>query len=103
MCPRGIALRQHFFSHYGRQLGTLAGLMAMVIVLWAWSGPPVRAGKRVADYSWTSPSFYRHAGDDECRARCGFNVHRGQTDIRFLGEFSLACHWRSAPYPDSSF
>ncbi len=35
MCPRGIALRQHFFSHYGRQLGTLAGLMAMVIVLWA--------------------------------------------------------------------
>src|SRR5258705_5419321 len=35
MCPRGIVLRQHFFSHYGRQLGTLAGLMAMVVVLWA--------------------------------------------------------------------
>ncbi len=35
MCPRRIAVRQHFFSHYGRQLGTLAGLMAMVIVLWA--------------------------------------------------------------------
>src|SRR5882762_10466130 len=35
MCARGIVLRQHFFSHYGRQLGTLAGLMAMVVVLWA--------------------------------------------------------------------
>ena len=35
MCPRRIAVQQHFFSHYGRQLGTLAGLMAMVVVLWA--------------------------------------------------------------------
>lgn len=35
MRPRGIALPQQFLSHYGRQLGTLAGLMGMVIVLWA--------------------------------------------------------------------
>src|SRR5437660_8885384 len=35
MCPRGIALRQNFLSHYGRQLGTLAGLLGLVVVLWA--------------------------------------------------------------------
>jgi ribose transport system permease protein len=35
MRPRGIALPQQFLSHYGRQLGTLAGLMGMVLVLWA--------------------------------------------------------------------
>jgi ribose transport system permease protein len=35
MRPRGIALPQHFLSHYGRQLGTLAGLLAMFLVLWA--------------------------------------------------------------------
>jgi len=35
MRPGGIALRQHFLSHYGRQLGTLAGLLAMVVLLWA--------------------------------------------------------------------
>ena len=35
MCPRGIALRQNFFSHYGRQLGTLSGLLGLVVVLWA--------------------------------------------------------------------
>jgi ribose transport system permease protein len=29
-----IALRQNFFAHYGRQLGTLAGLLGLVIVLW---------------------------------------------------------------------
>src|SRR6267143_1122727 len=31
----GIALRQDFFSHYGRQLGTLSGLLGLVVVLWA--------------------------------------------------------------------
>ena len=31
----GIALRQNFFSHYGRQLGTLSGLLALALVLWA--------------------------------------------------------------------
>lgn len=31
----GIALRQNFFSHYGRQLGTLSGLVALSLVLWA--------------------------------------------------------------------
>jgi ribose transport system permease protein len=30
----GIALRQNFFAHYGRQLGTLAGLLGLVVVLW---------------------------------------------------------------------
>jgi len=35
MCAGGIALRQDFFSHYGRQLSTLAGLFGLVIVLWA--------------------------------------------------------------------
>ena len=35
MCPGGIALRQDFFSHYGRQLSTLAGLFGLVVVLWA--------------------------------------------------------------------
>jgi ribose transport system permease protein len=35
MCPGGITLRQNFFSHYGRQLGTLAGLLVLVVVLWA--------------------------------------------------------------------
>lgn len=34
MCPRGIALRQDFFSHYGRQLGTLSGLFGLIIALW---------------------------------------------------------------------
>jgi ribose transport system permease protein len=34
MCPRGIALRQDFFSHYGRQLGTLSGLLGLIVVLW---------------------------------------------------------------------
>ncbi|HKZ79354.1 MAG TPA: hypothetical protein VJ124_13855 [Pyrinomonadaceae bacterium] len=32
---RGIALRQDFFLHYGRQLGTLAGLLGLMVVLWA--------------------------------------------------------------------
>jgi len=31
----GIVLRQNFLSHYGRQLGTLTGLLALVVVLWA--------------------------------------------------------------------
>src|SRR6266576_2577768 len=31
----GIALRQNFFAHYGRQLGTLAGLLGLAVVLWA--------------------------------------------------------------------
>jgi ribose transport system permease protein len=30
-----IALRQNFVSHYGRQLGTLSGLLALALVLWA--------------------------------------------------------------------
>jgi ribose transport system permease protein len=30
-----IALRQNFVSHYGRQLGTLSGLVALALVLWA--------------------------------------------------------------------
>jgi ribose transport system permease protein len=30
-----IALRQNFLSHYGRQLGTLSGLVALALVLWA--------------------------------------------------------------------
>lgn len=30
-----MALRQNFFSHYGRQLGTLSGLLALAVVLWA--------------------------------------------------------------------
>ena len=34
MRPRGITLRQDFFAHYGRQLGTLSGLLALVVVLW---------------------------------------------------------------------
>lgn len=34
MCPRGIAVRQDFFSHYGRQLGTLSGLLVLVVALW---------------------------------------------------------------------
>lgn len=34
MCPRGITLRQDFFSHYGRQLGTLSGLVGLIVVLW---------------------------------------------------------------------
>jgi ribose transport system permease protein len=37
MCLRGIALRQNFFSHYGRQLGTLSGLLGLVVALWALS------------------------------------------------------------------
>jgi ribose transport system permease protein len=32
---RGIALRQNFLSHYGRQLGTLSGLLGLALVLWA--------------------------------------------------------------------
>lgn len=35
MRPRGIALRQNFLSHYGRQLGTLSGLFGLALVLWA--------------------------------------------------------------------
>jgi ribose transport system permease protein len=35
MRPGGIALRQNFFSHYGRQLGTLSGLLGLGVVLWA--------------------------------------------------------------------
>jgi ribose transport system permease protein len=34
---RGIAFRQDFFLHYGRQLGTLAGLLGLMVVLWALS------------------------------------------------------------------
>lgn len=34
MCPRRITLRQDFFSHYGRQLGTLSGLLGLIVVLW---------------------------------------------------------------------
>ncbi len=30
-----IVLRQNFLSHYGRQLGTLSGLLGLVLVLWA--------------------------------------------------------------------
>jgi ribose transport system permease protein len=30
-----LALRQNFLSHYGRQLGTLSGLLGLVVVLWA--------------------------------------------------------------------
>ena len=30
-----IALRQNFLSHYGRQLGTLSGLLGLCLVLWA--------------------------------------------------------------------
>jgi len=35
MCARAIALRQNFFSYYGRQLGTLSGLLGLILVLWA--------------------------------------------------------------------
>lgn len=35
MCVGGIVLRQNFVSHYGRQLGTLAGLLVLALVLWA--------------------------------------------------------------------
>ena len=34
MCARGITLRQDFFSHYARQLGTLSGLLGLIVVLW---------------------------------------------------------------------
>ena len=34
MCPRGITLRQDFLAHYGRQLGTLSGLLGLIVVLW---------------------------------------------------------------------
>ena len=34
MCVGRIALRQNFASHYARQLGTLAGLLVMIAVLW---------------------------------------------------------------------
>lgn len=34
MCARGITLRQDFFAHYGRQLGTLSGLLGLIVVLW---------------------------------------------------------------------
>ncbi|MCA1629083.1 MAG: ribose ABC transporter permease [Acidobacteria bacterium] len=37
MRPGRIALRQNFLSHYGRQLGTLSGLVALSLVLWALS------------------------------------------------------------------
>ncbi|HEX7317226.1 MAG TPA: ribose ABC transporter permease [Pyrinomonadaceae bacterium] len=35
MRARGIELRRDFFSHYARQLGTLSGLLGLVLVLWA--------------------------------------------------------------------
>ncbi|MCP9494812.1 MAG: ribose ABC transporter permease [Pyrinomonadaceae bacterium MAG19_C2-C3] len=35
MRSRGIILRGNFLSHYGRQLGTLSGLLGLVVVLWA--------------------------------------------------------------------
>src|SRR5215211_851524 len=35
MRARGIELRQDFFSHYARQLGTLSGLLGLCVVLWA--------------------------------------------------------------------
>src|SRR5216117_829910 len=35
MCLGRIALRQNFLSHYGRQLGTLSGLLGLALVLWA--------------------------------------------------------------------
>jgi ribose transport system permease protein len=35
MRARGIELRQNFFSHYARQLGTLSGLFGLCVVLWA--------------------------------------------------------------------
>ncbi|HEX9423079.1 MAG TPA: ABC transporter permease [Pyrinomonadaceae bacterium] len=35
MCLGRIALRQNFVSHYGRQLGTLSGLLGLALVLWA--------------------------------------------------------------------
>ena len=34
MCPRGITVRQDFLAHYGRQLGTLSGLLVLVVALW---------------------------------------------------------------------
>jgi ribose transport system permease protein len=35
MCPGRIVLRQSFLLHYGRQLGTLSGLLGLALVLWA--------------------------------------------------------------------
>ncbi len=35
MCAGRIALRQSFPAHYGRQLGTLSGLLGLALVLWA--------------------------------------------------------------------
>jgi ribose transport system permease protein len=35
MRARGIGLPVGFFSHYARQLGTLSGLLGLVLVLWA--------------------------------------------------------------------
>ncbi len=35
MRARGIELRRDFFSHYARQLGTLSGLLGLVLALWA--------------------------------------------------------------------
>ena len=35
MRPNGIALQQNFLLHYARQLGTLSGLLALGLVLWA--------------------------------------------------------------------
>lgn len=35
MRARGMTLRPGFFSHYGRQLGTLTGLVGLCVVLWA--------------------------------------------------------------------
>src|ERR1043165_9798481 len=35
MRARGITLRPNFLSHYGRQLGTLSGLVGLGLVLWA--------------------------------------------------------------------
>src|SRR5678815_3750471 len=36
MCirDRGITVRQDFLAHYGRQLGTLSGLLVLVVALW---------------------------------------------------------------------
>lgn len=34
MCVGRVAVGQDFFTHYGRQLGTLSGLLGLIIVLW---------------------------------------------------------------------
>ena len=35
MCVGRVAVGQDFFSNYGRQLGTLSGLLGLIIALWA--------------------------------------------------------------------